>query len=172
MLSKHFFTNLPDGRAVYRYRLTNRHGEYVDILDYGACLYRICVLDAQGRLGDVILGISDAQELTAGRFAGATIVRCANRIAQEQFQLNGKTVQLERNQNGHHLHGGSGNYAHQLFHQIPGKEDALCLALEDTGAGGYDCPADVSVSFSFDDNHQLHIHYHMVSPQGTLLHPD
>lgn len=172
MLTKSVFTQLEDGRTVYKYRITNDFGEYVEILNYGACIYSVYVLDKQGCLGDVVLGIRDAEHLTSDGFAGITIGRCANRIAYGRFQLNGKTVQLECNRGGHHLHGASGGYGSQLFTEVPGSgECQVCLHLTDTGAGGYGGSVDVTVSFCFGNDHALRIHYHMVGDQDTLLCP-
>lgn len=172
MLSKSVFSQLEDGRTVYKYRITNDFGEFVEILNYGACIYSVYVLDKNGSLGDVVLGIRNARELTNDGFAGITIGRCANRIAYGRFQLNGETVQLECNRGGHHLHGASGGYGRQLFTQIPCEEDnQVCLHLTDTGGGGYNNNVDVTVRFSFGNDHCLRIHYHMVGEQDTLLCP-
>lgn len=172
MLSRTVFTRLSDNRTVYKYRITNDFGEYVEILNYGACIYSLYVLDRNGNLGDVVLGIRSPEEIESGRFAGITVGRCANRIAYGQFRLNGKTVQLECNQGLHHLHGGSGNYGRQLFTEVPvTQENQLCLHLTEEGQGGYNNRAEVTVSFTFGNDHSLKIHYRMTCEEDTLLCP-
>lgn len=172
MLSQSVFARLDDGRVVHKYRITNAFGEFVEILDYGACLYSVNVLDKNGRLGDVVLGVPDGDHLTQGRFSGVTVGRCANRIAHGRFRLNGQTIQLECNQGGHHLHGASGGYGGQLFTRIPSAEaDQVCLSLLDLGGGGYNNTVQATVCFSFGNDHCLRIHYHMVGQSDTLLCP-
>ena len=130
MLSRSVFTYLEDGRPVHLYRITNDFGEFLEILDYGACIYSLNVLDNKGSLGDVLLGIRDAGQLTRG------------------------------------------GYGKQLFTYIPCEdENQLCLHLTDIGAGGYDNNVDVTVSFTFGNDHCLRIHYHMVGEEDTLLCP-
>lgn len=172
MLNKSLFTYLEDGSPVYLYRITNRFGEYVEILNYGACIHSVHVLDKNGTLGDVVLGIRNPEALTKEGLTGITIGRCANRIAGGRFSLNGKTVQLECNQRGNHLHGASGNYGKQLFRELHAlRENQVRLGFTDVGAGGYHNTVEVSVSFSFGDDHRLEIHYHMVGQEDTLLCP-
>lgn len=172
MLKKTLFTHLEDGSPVYLYRITNRFGEYVEILNYGACIHSVCVLDKNGQLGDVVLGIRNPESLTKEGLTGITIGRCANRIAGGRFSLNGKTVQLECNQRGNHLHGASGNYGKQLFRELPAlRENQVRLGFTDVGAGGYNNTVEVTVAFSFGDDHRLEIHYHMAGQEDTLLCP-
>lgn len=172
MLNRTVFTQLSNGQTVYKYRITNDYGEYVEILNYGACIYSLNVLDREGKLGDVVLGIRSPEEIETGRFAGITVGRCANRIAYGRFPLNGKTVQLECNQGPHHLHGGSGNYGRQLFTELAAsREDQVCLHLTDQGQGGYNNQADVTVAFTFGNDHSLKIQYRMTCVEDTLLCP-
>ena len=49
----------------------------------------------------------------AGGFIGATIGRCANRIKDGKFELDGKIYQLPCNDGNNHLHGGKAvSYTH------------------------------------------------------------
>lgn len=57
----------------------------------------------------MVLGFDDMDGYLQANnpYFGATVGRVANRIANGEFGLNGKTYQLARNWNGlHHLHGG------------------------------------------------------------------
>lgn len=172
MITKSSFGQLPDGREVTKYRITNRFGEYVELLDYGACIYSIYVLDRHGKLGDVVLGVKNAEALSRGGFSGVTVGRCANRIAYGRFPLNGETVQLECNMFGHHLHGASGAYGTKFFTEMPSEsENEVCFHLTDAGQGGYGNCVEVQVRFSFWDDHRLKISYFMEGEEDTLLCP-
>ncbi len=173
MIEKRKFGDLPDGRAVTLYSIKNSLGEYVELLDFGAAIHSVYVKDAEGHLGDVVLGVNEACELSGRRtFEGITIGRCANRIAFGRFEIDGKVTQLECNSSGHFLHGASGNYAHKMFQtETDEKNNTVSFFFHDTGEGGFDCEADVKVSFTFDDNHRLEIRYEMVADGDTVLCP-
>lgn len=172
MIEKSQFGVLEDGRPVTKYRITNGFGEYAEMLDYGACLYSLCIRNRDGELTDVVLGVPNVEELVKGGMSGITVGRCANRIAYGRFQLNGKTVHLECNMFGHHLHGASGGYGTKLFWELPETSDKeVCFGYTDHGEGGYGNTVEVQVRFSFNDLHQLQISYWMKGEEDTLLCP-
>lgn len=163
------FGKLTSGRSVLKYVISNRKGEYVELLDYGAAIHSVNVLDKDGNISDVVLGVEKATDLEQNSFEGITIGRYANRIGFGKCTLDGKEVQLECNMFGHFLHGASGNYGFQHFQGIvDDASNSVTFRYLDTGAGGFDCNVDTSVTFSFDDDSRLQIHYHMV-PDGTTV---
>ncbi|MES2913574.1 MAG: aldose epimerase family protein [Pseudomonadota bacterium] len=97
-----------DGREVLRITLAGANGFRADLLTYGARLAGLWAPDRKGTLADVVLGcdsLSGWRE--AGRYMGATCGRYANRIANGRFHLDGREVQVDRNEGRQHLHGGS-----------------------------------------------------------------
>lgn len=84
------------------------NGLRVALLTWGARLAELWVPDAKGQSADIVLGqdnLGDWQ--THGAYVGATCGRYANRIAGGRFQLDGRTIQLDRNEGPKTLHGGS-----------------------------------------------------------------
>ena len=84
------------------------NGLKVTLLTWGARLAELWVPDAKGILADIVLGhdtLDDWQ--THGKYLGATCGRYANRIAGGRFTLDGRTIQLDRNEGANTLHGGS-----------------------------------------------------------------
>lgn len=78
------------------------------LLTWGARLAELWVPDRNGARTDVVLGqdtLADWQE--HGRYLGATCGRYANRIAGARFTLDGREVQLDRNEGANTLHGGA-----------------------------------------------------------------
>lgn len=172
MIQTKDFGKLPDGRTIRMYTITNAAGEYVEVLNYGAALHSICVKDKNGKIGDVVHGAVNVEELTGRSKEGFVIGRCANRIAFGRFELNGKTVQLEQGRGGHYLHGGSGNYAHKLFDVVTDeKEGKVILTVLDKGEAGFGCDVDAKVIYSFDDNGRVGIEYDLYPHGDTLLCP-
>ena len=90
MIEKKLWGSLPDGREISLYRLTNKWGEYAEFLDYGASLHSLYLLDGAGKLGDVVLGVEGPQGLQGSTTEGATVGRCASRIADGRFVIDGK----------------------------------------------------------------------------------
>ena len=75
--------------------IKNKKEEYVELLDFGATIHSINVLDKKGNIGDVVLGINKASDLEKNSFAGITIGRCANRIEYGKCVIDGKEIYLE-----------------------------------------------------------------------------
>lgn len=172
MIEKKVFGRLSDGTQVNLYTIKNKFGEYVELLDYGATLHSIFVRDGDGKLGDVLLGTDKAKELGLGAFEGSTIGRCANRIANGRYEINGRTIHLECNHHGHFIHGASGNYATKMFiAEADDKDGRVIFRFSDVGEGGFDCEVDVQVSYSFNDGHELGIEYELLPYGETILCP-
>ncbi len=94
--------------AVHRATLSSPNGMRVVLLTWGARLAELWVPDHNGTLADIVLGhdtLSDWQ--THGAYVGATCGRYANRIAGGRFPLDGRSIQLDRNEGANHLHGGA-----------------------------------------------------------------
>ncbi len=83
------------------------NGLRVKLLNHGARLAELWVADRAGTLADIVLGHDDlAAWETTGKYLGATCGRYANRIAGGRFELDGQTIQVDRNEGANHLHGG------------------------------------------------------------------
>lgn len=169
MIRTEEFGKLRSGDSVQKYVIYNKKGESVELLDYGAAIHSVNVRDKDGNLSDVVLGVEKAEDLEHNSFEGITIGRCANRIGFGKCVLDGREVQLECNMFGHFLHGASGNYGFKHFKgTVNEEENSVTFRYFDTGEGGFDCNVDAAVTFSFDDDSRLRIHYHMV-PDGTTV---
>lgn len=171
MVTKRLFGYLKDGRSVFCYKIRNGHGEYAEILDYGASIHAVVVRDKYGYLGDVVLGAENADSLETCTYEGATIGRCANRIAYGRYEVDGRQYQLEQNLFGHFLHGASGNYAHKLFAGEITGANQVTLRLHDEGEGGFACCAEAAFTFSFDDEGKLFLSFEMEGEDVTVLNP-
>lgn len=94
---------LPDGTEVLRVTLEGG-GLRARFLTWGAVLQD---LRLEGHAAPLVLGLESlAAYLDGAPYFGATVGRCANRIALGRFPLDGRTVQLDVNHGRHHLHGG------------------------------------------------------------------
>ena len=115
------FGQLPDGRAVERFTLTNAHGVVVQAMTYGGIITAIRTPDRNGRFGDVVLGFDSAAGYPLGKspYFGAIVGRYANRIANGRFTVDGQTYQLARNDGPNTLHGGLVGFDKQIWTGTP-----------------------------------------------------
>ncbi len=172
MITCREFQTLAQPEAVHLYRISNRKGEYVELLDRGASIHAICVADRDGRIGDIVLGAPEGVDLDQCNVIGSTIGRCANRIAHGRYEADGKVFQLEQNARGHFLHGASGNYAKRMFSAaVDEAGSTVTFTLQDNGEGGWDCAVLAQVSYSFDDDSVLTMTIRMVPEDTTVLNP-
>lgn len=96
-----------DGVEVQQAILAGPDGLRVVLLTWGARLAELWVPNSNGTLADIVLGHDTLEDWqTHGTYVGATCGRYANRIAKGRFTLDGKTVQLDRNEGKNTLHGG------------------------------------------------------------------
>ncbi|MGI5978244.1 MAG: aldose epimerase family protein [Oscillospiraceae bacterium] len=172
-IEKVHFGELADGTKVPLFTLTNANGSRVGICAYGAAITSIYVPDRNGVLADVVLGFDRLSDYARrDYFFGATIGRCANRIAGGCFPLGGKTYRLPCNDGRNHLHGGPRGFDTRIWdcavvRGTTGDELVASYRSPD-GEEGYPGTLDVSVTFSFDDNNALRIDYSAIPDADTL----
>ena len=132
----------------------------VSVSRWGAALGSVRIPDRQGQLAEVCLGYPDSEAYRQNpSYLGAIIGRVANRIANSQFHIDGRTHTLIANEGVHHLHGGPTG-----FHQV--QWDAVPFATQDfcavrlthrspDGEGGYPGNLDVEVTYALYPNGRL-----------------
>lgn len=168
------FGKTKDGKVVTKYTLTNKKGMKVSFLDYGAVICEIIVPDRNGEFKDVALGCStvNGYETNLSSF-GAFVGRCANRISNGTFTINGKEYQLMKNDHGNNLHGGEPFYNKLMY-------EAECLEGEDEvgvefsrlspdGEQGFPGNLDITVTYTLTDDNEILIEYLAVSDQDTVV---
>jgi len=151
------FGTTRDGRPVQRHRLRNARGSEALFVDYGATLAELW-LDGV----DVVLGFDDLAGWEAERtWFGCVVGRVANRIAGARFELEGASYELEANQDGHHLHGGSHGLSTRVWSAAPADAgDGLRFTCtSEDGEGGYPGRVEVAVTYRLSDDDRLRIEY-------------
>lgn len=162
------FGTLPSGEEVREITLKNERLS-CQILTFGATLRALSVPNRGGEMVDVVLGYDTLEEYLAGDgYLGATVGRCANRIAKGQFSLNGKGYVLACNDGNNHLHGGNMGFSHRVWAIGEVTEAAATLTLRsEDGEEGYSGNMTVSVTYELKGA-GLYLHYEAVSDQDTL----
>lgn len=166
-ISSRPFGSTAAGAAVSCYDLENKNGMTVSVLDYGCTIQRILVPDQSGELVDVVLGYDSIDGYEQGNcFFGALVGRCANRIRNAQFCLNGQSVLLQPNHGAHHLHG---VFSKSCF-EAHARPDALALRhVSVPEEEGYPGTLSVLVRYSLTDDNALVLEYVAESDADTIV---
>ncbi|MEM7256397.1 MAG: aldose epimerase family protein [Pseudomonadota bacterium] len=160
------------GEPVDRYRLSNGRVS-VDIITYGGIITSWRCPDRHGNVDDIVLGydtLADYEDCQI--YMGCIAGRYANRIADGRFTLHGQSYQLEQNNNGHHLHGGSHGFHKKVWQArtCGGSSPAVELSLvSENGAGGYPGNLTVSICYALGTDNSLSIRYRAVTDQPTII---
>jgi aldose 1-epimerase len=102
---------------------------------------------------------------------GALVGRCANRIADGRFTLDGVTYQLSTNAGHDHLHGGVRGFQRVVWHAEPfaeGSEVGVVLRyLSPDGEEGYPGTVPVRVTYALTGRDELVLDYHATTHRAT-----
>ena len=155
---------------VYRFRIMNTSGAYVELTNWGARWITAMIPDADGCLSNVIQGYDTLDGyLTDDYYMGAIVGRFANRIATASFTIDGIRYQLEANDGPNTNHGGTSGF-HQKLWQWELLSDGVCFSLHSPDEeGGYPGNLDIKVEYRWNEQNELSICYHGLTDKPTYL---
>src|SRR5258705_725256 len=156
--------------SVFQYRLMNKNGMVVKILNYGGTVTNILAPDKNGKAGDVILGYDSLSGyLQPGNpYFGCLVGRYANRIAKAKFTLDGKEYTLAANNDENSLHGGLKGFDKVIWSVKSFNDSSLLLSyLSKDGEEGYPGNLSVDVMYSLSDDNGLKIDYAAAADKAT-----
>ena len=94
------FGVLSTGEGVTLWRLENKSGASMELIDYGSRIVKICMPDRDGLIDDVVVGYGSLESFENGdRYFGPVIGRFGNRIDHASFELDGVRYDLVANEN-------------------------------------------------------------------------
>jgi aldose 1-epimerase len=160
------------GERIDLYTLRNRSGMEVRATNYGATIIAIEVANRYGRFEDVVLGFDSLDGYQNNNwYCGATIGRCAGRISNAHFSLDGKSYSLTANAGSAHLHGGN-----QGFDKVAWQADAFesdsdrvvrLRYVSPSGAEGYPGTLAVQVVYTLTEMNELLVDLFATTDQPT-----
>ncbi|MCQ1058441.1 galactose-1-epimerase [Photobacterium sp. DNB23_23_1] len=155
-----------DGRPANLFTLINASGMTATFMDIGAT-WLSCTVPVSGDIAEkrevreVILGcatLADHQAQSA--YLGATVGRYANRIANGQFTIEGKTTQVTTNQAGNTLHGGPDGFDKRRWSVISHSDSKLELSIvSEDGDQGFPGRLEAKVTFELTADNTVAISY-------------
>lgn len=168
-MGKVLFGVLPDGREVYAFDLENTKGMKIRVIEYGAILTSLQVLDRDGKLRDVVLGYDRLEDyLVNGCFFGSTIGRSGNRIQGSSFRLGEKLVQLTPNEGENNLHSGPEGFEKKLWKGQQQGNSVTFSRLSPHGENGFPGNFQISVTYTLTEDNSVEITYEGCSDQDTV----
>lgn len=172
--SQRHYGYLADGTEVTLVTLRNSRGIELDVIGYGGIITRLVTPDANGRLGDIVLGLDSLEEYVASNpYFGALIGRYGNRIGKGRFTLDGETFQLDVNDGENHLHGGSEGFDKRVWQLRPFvTEHSAGVHLRLTspdGDQGYPGELRVLVTYELTDKDELDMTFEAVTNKPTIV---
>lgn len=174
-LSRRPFGQTPSGEAVEAFTLTNAKGVSATVITYGATLQSLIAPDKAGKKADIVLGFNDAAAYVKNAsYFGASVGRFANRIGKGRFELDGKTYQLELNNNGvAALHGGVKGFDKVVWKVLSTKSGPTASVtlgyVSPDGDQGYPGTVNATATYALDEQNQLTITYGATTDKPTIV---
>ncbi len=170
---------MPDGVPVFSYELVNKNGMKLKIINLGATLTELKIPLKNGKKIDVVLGFHKLDsylksfELKSAPYFGATVGRFAGRINNGTFVLNDTTNILDKNNNGHSLHGGNNGFSQAVW-KVKNTNDlenpSITLTLfSPNGESKYSGDLTVDLTYTLSDENELIIEYNATTTQETIV---
>jgi len=172
--AKAFVADTANAKEVKLYTLKNKNGMEVCITNFGGRIVSIMVPNKDGKLVDVACGFDKVSNYFPWNFEtdfGCSVGRYANRIDGGQYILDGDTVTLDKNNNGHaSLHGGFTGWQYQVYEVAEATEQSLTLKMV-SAAGDNKFPGNLETTVKFDlsDDNAIAITYDATTDAPTVM---
>ncbi len=166
--------------SVSLYHLSNNNGVVVKVTDYGATITSILTPDNKGNSREITCGFENVagyfseEYISNAPYFGGTLGRCASRIHQGKFTLEGKEYTLVANDRGNHLHGGTKGFDKKMWQLDEFKdgenEASLVLSLHSPHMEeGYPGNVNVKTRFTLNNDNELIISYEADTDKATPI---
>jgi aldose 1-epimerase len=167
-VSKQAFGHTPEGTPVDLYLLADGKIE-VRIITYGGIVMSLRTPDRNGKLDDVVLGCDSVEKyVTQTAHFGGIIGRYANRIAHGEFQLDGQTYSIPKNNGDNALHGGVRGFDKFVWAAKPVNDGVELTYVSKDGEQGFPGTLTTTVRYTLSGS-ALRIEYSATTDKDTVL---
>lgn len=159
-----------NGITVDAITLDNENGIQVQLLSLGGAVRRILVPDRNKQAVDVCLGYDTLSEyLENDAYLGALVGRCANRIENARFTINGTQWLLTPNEGANQLHGGLEGFNQKIW-DYTAEENRVVFTLDSPHLDeGYPGNLHVRVTYTLSAQGRLLLEYEAESDRDTVV---
>lgn len=172
LVNEEKFKTAKNGKTISLYTLKNASGMAAQITNLGGVIVSIFVPDKKGKSEDVVQGYDTGEEYLARNqyYYGAICGRCANRIRDGKFVLDGKEHQLAQNAGTAHLHGGVEGFDKKIWNVVSASSSQLVLELRSAdGEENYPGNLKVTVVYALNEKNELRLDYLALADKPTLV---
>lgn len=142
------------------------------VTDLGATLVKLLVPAKNGEIKDVVLGYDSPEGYMENTcFFGAVIGRSGNRIDKGRFTINGRTYQMDINDNENNLHSGTNGFDKRKWEvkAVDEEKNSITFALNSPdGDEGFPGNFQVCVTYTLTDENEIRLHYEATSDADTV----
>lgn len=171
-MEKKVFGILKDGTELNLYIFSNKNEMTMTLTELGASLVSLNVKDKNGEMRDVVLGYDTPQEYVDNTcFFGTVIGRSGNRIDKGCFTINGKTYQMDINDNENNLHSGNNGYDNRkwMVKAVDEEKNSITFSLDSPdGDQGFPGNFQVEVTYTLTDDNEIVLSYSGISDADTV----
>lgn len=163
-----------DGKEVDLYTLENKHGLVAKVSSYGGILVEMRTPDRDGKIGDIVVGYRDlADFIKKTPYFGATVGRVCNRIANAQFELDGKVYKLAANNGPNTLHGGVKGWDKVVWDaqaiETPEGPSVKLSYLSKDGEEGFPGNVKATTTYTLTNDDQLRVEMTATTDKATPI---
>lgn len=165
-----------DGNEVLCITLTNSNGMEINILNYGATIQSLKIPNSDSEKTDVVLGfetLSDyinSFDLPSAPYLGTIVGRYAGRINKGKFILNNEEIQLTKNHNKHHLHGGNSGFSQAVWDvKLVTKNSATFQYISNENEEKYPGKVTTQVCYTLSDANELKVEMSATTTKDTII---
>lgn len=165
--------------AARTYVLTSKTGMQLEVLNLGATITALKIPLPNHQPVDVVLGFDspidyiNSFQYGHAPYFGAVVGRFAGRIRNAQFQLNGSSVELEKNLGNHHIHGGKQGFSKNIWKvcsRTEGDEPSISFTLTSPHLDeNYPGELKVEVRYTLTLANELDVYYKATAKADTLV---
>lgn len=162
-----------DNQEIIAYTIQGTTGLAARVMNYGANLLNLWVLDQNGNQTDVVLGYEHIEDYLVNAPAfGCCITPCCNRIKDAAYQLNGISYLCDKNDGNNNLHSGFHPMHHKVWDVLEVSEESITFrAFKQDGEMGFPGNLEVRVTYSITEDNGLQIKYWGLSDNDTIFNP-
>ena len=173
-IEKSPFGTTIEGIDIDKYKLSNRQGMEISIINYGGIITSWTAKDKNGVYEDIVLGynvLSEYEKETP--YFGAIIGRYGNRIAKGKFSIEGKEYTLAVNNGENHLHGGVKGFDKVVWDAETRSTDSsaslILTYLSKDMEEGYPGNLEVEVVYTLNNQDELSVTYKATTDKTTVI---
>ena len=165
------FNTVIDGKQVGLFFLKNGNLTAA-ITNYGGRIVSLCAPDKNGQKADVVLGFKSIDDYlkATGVYHGAIVGRVIGRIAEGNFELDGKIYSLPINNGANHQHGGLKGFHNQVWEVKTVTDSSLVLSyISVDGEMGYPGTLEVEATYQLTSNNELSLKLLATTDKTTIV---